>query len=520
MSPTKLPVGIQDFEKLVTGDYVYVDKTEYLHQIISAGTPCFLSRPRRFGKSMTISTLQAIFQAKRELFKGQWIDNSDWDWQEYPVIRLDMSRITNRNADMLEAALIAKLNYIAQEYNFILQGVTAADHLENLIRQLAAKKNKVVVLIDEYDKPIIDRIETLDLAEANRDILKEFYGTLKSEDGDIKLIFITGVTKFSKVSIFSGINNLVDLSMTNDYSALAGYTADELILYFKDEINELAKTYNISYKTCLDRLQTWYNGYQFSKRGEKVYNPFSILNALKFRDFSAYWFQTGTPTFLLNLIAKHQFDPNEFERIEVGSASFQDFEIHDIPILPLLYQTGYLTVKSYDPGPDAFTLSYPNREVQQAFTESLITYFATEKANSSKYLVQLYHNLNAPTWNPDEFIALIKKIMALIPYDLYIKQEKYFHSLFYLIMRLTNIKLNAEFKTQLGRADACLAMKDKIIIFEFKLNKTAAEGIEQIKEKKYYEMFLDCKLPIYLVGVNFDGKTRTIDDTLVELRVE
>jgi len=517
MSISKLPVGIQDFADLITNGYVYVDKTEYLHKLITQGKPYFLSRPRRFGKSMTISTLEAIFKNKRELFKGLWIDQSDWEWQEYPVIRLDMSSINRNSAEVLRHALIERLKEIAQNYDLTLTGTSPSDYLRNLIIQLA-KTQQVVVLVDEYDKPIIDNLNDFEKAKLIREELKDFYAILKAEDADLKFVFISGVTKFSKVSVFSGLNNLDDVTMSDHFSAMTGYTEGELKKYFDNEVHALATHLNIDKSACYDEIKSWYNGYKFSENGQHVYNPFSVLRLLKHQAFKPHWFQTGTPTFLLELLAEHEFNLDELEAVEVSASSFDSFEIKHIPLLPLLYQTGYLTIKHYDPTFESYVLHHPNREVSQAFTESLITYFATRKADSSKFLIQLYRNLAETQWDANAFVTVVNNILALMPYDLYLNKEKHYHSLFYLMLKLAGIKLHAEFKTQLGRADACLIMKDKIIIFELKLNKNAQEAMTQIHKKKYYEMVADRNLPIYLMGINFDGETKNINDHKVEQR--
>lgn len=520
MTANKLPIGIQDFEKLITSDFIYVDKTQHLYNIIMADAPCFLSRPRRFGKSITLSTLEAIFRNKRELFKGLWIDKSEWDWQKYPVIRLDMSRVDKDTPEELKLSLCLLLQQVATSYNVeIPKDLSPSFTLDALIKALR-QFGKVVVLVDEYDKPIIDKLHDMTLARQNRDVLKQFYTILKAEDANLKFIFLTGVTKFSKVSVFSGLNNLDDLTMSDAYSALTGYTDDELKQYFETEVDALAKHLQIDKTDCYNKIKEWYDGYKFSENGQYVYNPFSVLRLLKHQAFKAHWFQTGTPSFLLKLLAEHQFDPQHLESIEVSANSFESFDINDIPTLPLLYQTGYLTIKHYDPKLESYLLHYPNREVSQAFTESLITYFATEKTNSSKYLIQLYRNLMGDIWPVEDFIKIINSILALMPYDLYINQEKHYHSLFFLIMKLAGIKLNAEFKTQLGRADACLVMNNKVIIFELKLNKTAQEGMKQIHKRKYYEIFTDHESPIHLVAINFNGKTRSIDDFIFEQLTE
>lgn len=517
MSASKLPLGIQDFSDLITKGFTYIDKTQYLYEMITRGKPYFISRPRRFGKSLTVSTLEAIFLGKRELFKDLWIDKSDWAWQTHPVIRLDMSDFPNNSLDFFVAALKDRLIRIAAQYNITIN--TALDPqtlLLNIIEGLGATQ-QVVVLVDEYDKPIIDRLHDIEVAKAIRDMLRQFYGVLKSQDGNIRFIFFTGVTKFSKVSIFSGLNNLTDITLASDYSALMGYTREELEHYFSAEIKTLADNCKLSEKACYLQMKEWYNGYQFSKEGVRLYNPYSILSVLQMRDFANYWFSTGTPTFLLELIKKRRFDVANIENLIIDQSSFESFEIEDIPTLALLYQTGYLTIKSYEPILGTYRLDFPNREVSQAFIQSLMRYFSRETTNTNNYLNEISYNLLDREWDYKAFFDLLNNLLALIPYDLYVKEEKYFHSLFYLIIKLTGQKVSAEVHTQLGRIDATIELSEKILIFEMKINKTAQEAIDQIKKTKYYEIYSDRKLPIYLVGINFDGQTRTIDDFMVEL---
>lgn len=382
MSYAKLPIGIQDFEKLITNGYTYVDKTPLIHRLITQHLPFFLSRPRRFGKSLLISTLHALFSGKRELFKGLWIDESDWDWTVYPVIRLDMSSLNNESPQLFKDDLMRALSESAAEQDILLSGVSPANYLENFIRKLSAK-GKVVVLIDEYDKPLLDRLDNEEIAKAHREILRQFYTILKTEDKHLRFVFLTGVTKFSKVSVFSGLNNLIDLSMLSPYSAFLGYTKEELDKYFWQNIEELSFENHLNITDCYAQIKNWYNGYKFCKEGIPVYNPFSILNLLNSKEFTNHWFETGTPTFLIKLIEKRKFDLINLEQYEISAEDFSTFEIEELPTLPLLYQTGYLTIKSFDPEFHTYRLGFPNREVDQSFNASILRYFATSKGGCS-----------------------------------------------------------------------------------------------------------------------------------------
>jgi hypothetical protein len=517
MKKAKLPIGIQDFEKLITENFVYVDKTEFVYQLANAGNPTFLCRPRRFGKSVLVSTFDALFTAKRELFKGLWINNSDWDWQVHPVIRLDMSVVPNRTLELFESGLAERLTTIATRYGIDLTAHQPAQTLLlQLIEKLAAKYTKVVVLVDEYDKPLIDQIENLETAHLIRDSLRQFYGILKAQDANLKFVFLTGVTKFSKVSVFSGLNNLNDITMLDNFSTLLGYTRDELEHYFGNDIADLAATRSLTLPACYAEIKKWYNGYRFSRQSTYVYNPFSVLRLINSSNFSTHWFETGTPTFLIKLLQNREFDLIDLETLEVSDDAFSTFEIDNIPLLPLLYQTGYLTIKNYEPILKSFYLSHPNHEVSLAFSESLFRYFSDSEAESSNYITLICRNLLATPWDDSTFFTIFKEILALMPYDLYLKKEKHYQSLLYLVIKLAGLKVSAEVHTQRGRVDAVIEMKDKILIFEFKLNQTAALAIEQIKQKAYYQLYQDRKLPIYLVGINFNSEQHTIDDTRVE----
>ncbi len=304
--------------------------------------------------------------------------------------------------------------------------------------------------------------------------------------------------------------------MSDDYSTLLGYTKAELECYFAEDIEEVAKTNEIMTADCYEGIKEWYNGYKFSIDGNMVYNPFSVLNLLSKKRFYPYWFESGTPTFLINILKEREFDLSNLEQINVSGQSFSSFEIEDLPSLPLLYQTGYLTLTSFSPETNMYCLGFPNREVSQSFSESLLTAFAKSKAECSKTMGNIVTNLYSKPWGYTEFFEIMEKLFALIPYDLYVKHERYFHSLFYLTIKLAGFQIGAEIHTQQGRTDAVLEAKDKIIIFEFKYNKTSQEALDQIKQKKYFELYHDRNLPIYLVGINFNGEKRVIDGWEVE----
>jgi hypothetical protein len=512
----QLPIGIHDFETLRTENYVYVDKTQLIYQMITQGRMYFLSRPRRFGKSLLITTLHAIFNGKRHLFKDLWIDNSDYTWEQHPVIWLDMSAVTNASAELLQQSLSFHLDTIAEQHGVRLSAVSISDRLNELITELAETKNKkVVVLIDEYDKPLIDQIHYPEIALKNREILKHFYGILKAQNANIRFILLTGVSKFSKVSVFSGLNNLEDISLLTDYATLLGYTHEELIDYFSLEIDRLAQKEDLLRPALLDEIKHWYNGYRFSEKDISVYNPFSTLLLFKQQKFSAHWFATGTPTFLVNLIQERQFDIANIENLKIREADLSVFEIDKLSVLPLLYQTGYLTIKFYDRSSGHYELDYPNREVEVAFLESLLAHFSkVDEPVQSSFIFDMVAALKEQSF--DAFFQHLKGFLASIPYELHIPGEKYYQNIFYFVFNLVGLRLNAEVHTNRGRIDAVIEGKDWVLIFELKVDKSAQEALEQIKAKGYAEPYRLQQKAIYSIGLNFNAAERNVNEYLVE----
>jgi hypothetical protein len=502
----QLPIGIHDFETIRTENYLYVDKTQLIYQMITTGKMYFLSRPRRFGKSLLVSTLQAIFRGKRHLFKDLWIDSSDYTWGQHPVIWLDMSAVENSSAELLQLSLNEQLDEIAEQYDIELaQSVSAAGRLKKLITQLAKEHQKVVVLIDEYDSPLIDQIHCPEIALKNREILKKFYGILKVQNANIRFLLLTGISQFSKVSVFSGLNNLRDISFSTDYATLLGYTQQELTDYFSLEIDSLAQQEGLSHQALLDKIQYWYNGYRFSKKNVSVYNPFSTLLLFTEKDFLDYWFKSATPTFLVNLIQEQQFDVTKLEKISITQERFSTYEIDKLNIVALLYQTGYLTIKSYDQEADVYELGYPNREVELSFLNSLFAYLS--KVNNSlqgEFITDMVSALKKQ--DLDAFFQIFESFLAGIPYDIHIPLEKYYQNIFYLVFNLIGFRLNVEVRTNRGRIDAVMEGKDWIMIFEFKVNKSPQVALAQIKKNRYADPYRFHQKTIYLIGVNFKPK--------------
>ncbi|MEA3416139.1 MAG: AAA family ATPase [Thermodesulfobacteriota bacterium] len=505
----RLPVGIQTFRDIVQNDYLYVDKTEKIFDLVNNPKGVyFLSRPRRFGKSLLISTLNEIFEGKKELFNDQWIYNSDYTWEKHPVVRIDFSKSKARNEDELINYIVYQLDKTAQVYGITLKQTQYDIKFDELLTKLS-EINKVVVLIDEYDKPIIDNIEKKKLAIELREILKGFYTIIKACDEYIRFVFLTGVSKFSKAGVFSGLNNLKDISMDTGHSSLLGITGQEMKSSFKDHIDLFAKLEGISNAELIKKITYWYNGFCFSRTCEKVFNPFSMLLLFDNARFSNYWFESATPSFLIKLMKEKNFDIKRLKEMEVREESFGVYELENLAVLPLLFQTGYLTIKEYDKDLMTYILGYPNFEVENSFQYSLLNSYSGIHIDG--YLIDLIRALRNDDF--ETFFDTLRIFFADIPYDLQIKKEKYYQTVFYLIFSLIGLKVEAEVKTNKGRIDAVIIDKD-VYIFEFKFNGDKDNALRQIKERGYFEKYQGADRKIYLFGVEFAD--RNIGDWALE----
>ncbi len=506
-----LPIGNQTFRKIIRGEFLYVDKTKWLYELINNPSAVyFISRPRRFGKSLLISTLDEIFQGNRDLFKGLWLDDSPYQWEQHPVIRIDFSAIPVRSAEELEQSIKRVIRRIAHQHQVTINEGSYVAQFDDLIFEMA-QQNQVAILIDEYDKPILDNIENTAEAERIRDVLKRFYGIIKSMDAHIRFVLLTGISKFSRVGVFSDLNSLDDLTMDSQYSAMLGITQDELEENFADYLHAFAQEREKERDVLLAQIKKWYNGFCFSRRCQPVYNPFSLLLLFKKHQFQNYWFESGTPTFLIKLLKKQQYDLQQLENLQLSELAFSTYDIENLDIIPLLFQTGYLTIKEYEDRFQTYTLSYPNYEVKRSFMTYLLhAYSETNLAFSSSSLkklsMALFHN------DLEQFFDTLNSFLATIDYMLHIKQEKYYQTIFYLIFRLIGLEIHAEVRTNQGRIDAVVETEDAVFIFEFKLDKSAAIALAQIKEKKYFAPYLLKEKPLYLVGVNFNMETREITE--------
>ncbi len=497
-----LPLDVSTFETMISGNYLYVDKTEYIYNLFArGGRYFFLSRPRRFGKSLLISTLKELFLGNKKLFEGLWIYKSDFEWQEHPVIHLDFSIIDHETVQELKISLAWKLKTIAQKYGINIDWPpTLGSMLEQLVVELS-KKNKVVILIDEYDKPILDHLHSIERAKKQRAVLKSFYDAIKGLDPYLKVVFLTGVSRFSKTSLFSGINNLNDLTLKPEAAAVLGYTQEEIQENFKPYLEALAQKNNVSTQVILQELQRWYNGYRFSKIPQMVYNPFSVLYCLHDKEFYNYWFESGTPSFLIHLLRQHYTYLEKINQTEIDQDSLGNFDLENIPLVPLLFQTGYLTIKDYDEKTGKLKINFPDREVELSFTRFLVTSLAhTSRIVLDTLGLQLVDALR----NNDitQFCAVLQTLFAHVPYT--IDKEDYYHALFQFLLSLLSLEAQSEFLTNKGRIDMVVSTKTHDYLFELKINSSPEIALKQIKDRGYYERFLHKERAVVLVGLAFN----------------
>jgi hypothetical protein len=514
-----LTSSVYTFEKLISGNYLYVDKTEYIWELVRPASGIyFMSRPRRFGKSLTVSTLKAIFQGRADLFKGLAIANKGYDWKKYPVIHLDMANCDTQTPSALRKYLARVLTELASTHKVsvdIQEDVLAAS-FESLIRAVAAN-SPVVILLDEYDKPILNTLITPE-AEACRNILKGFYSSIKKCESLERFVFVTGVSKFSHVSLFSELNNLTDITMHADFATMLGYTQEELEKYFAKHIDAAVNRLNIPREELLAEIKAWYDGYRFEEQAGSVYNPVSVArffsNSCK---FSNYWFSTGTPSFLIELARETDFD---FERTlsePVMGFAFDAFEIDRINPLALLLQTGYLTIKSsfVELGETQYYLDFPNREVKDAFETYLVSdYSSLPQETVGATVFKMVKAVKAK--DITLFMDLLKTFFAAVQYDVATDTEGRFQLLFYSVFLLIGVRVEAESRTSDGRIDAVIRDGDHVYIFEFKLNQNADAAMAQIRKKEYFQKYQHCGKKIVLIGANFDSATRQISEWKIE----
>ena len=524
-----MPIGVQSFEDLRLKGFLYIDKTEFIWKLVDSSKVHFLSRPRRFGKSLLLSTLKAYFLGQKELFKGLAIEKFEEAekekreiWQEYPVLYLDF----NTGIYDTKEGLLNRLNSFLQEYEKIYEstGLDLPDRFQNLIKAAYEKTGKqAVVLIDEYDKPLLQTMwKDEALNETYRTILKGFFGVIKSADQYLRFAFLTGVTKFSKVSIFSDLNNLRDLSLLSDYSAVCGISQEELEADFKPEIAALAENNSLTYEEALAKLKQRYDGYLFARKGKAMYNPFSLLNVFASSEFSSYWFATGTPTFLVEYLKKAYYNiPDLDGNVKMNETGLEAYRADAINPLPILFQSGYLTIKDYNDFSRLYRLGFPNDEVRYGFLDNLLPAYTPIRIDKTGLSIwEFYEQIEAG--DVDGFMQKMKGIISGIPYDnltekdLALREQNY-QTAVYLVFALMNQFVHTEVHCATGRADCIVEFQDKVYIFEFKLtsNETAENAVKQIKEKGYADKYSGSGKKIIAIGSSFNEEKRTIKDWIV-----
>ncbi len=501
----KYPIGIQDFRELIKGGYMYIDKTREIFELIESGKYYFLSRPRRFGKSLLISTLKYLFQGERELFADLWIEDQH-DWQSSPVLHLSFSSIGYKTMG-LSAALDAKVDELAASHEIDLERKVYDQKLAELLKKLSLRENKVVLLIDEYDKPLVDYITQPEQAEVNRDILKNFFSVIKDADPFLRLFLITGVSKFSKVSLFSDLNHLRDITLVEQFETIAGYTQAELETSFESDIVQLSQKIGTSTDALKEEIRLWYNGYSWGTE-TRLYNPFSILNLFASQRFANYWWETATPTFLIKKL-REEFHYN-LNHLLAGQVMFESFTLDDLNWLALLFQTGYLTIRAYDPATGLYTLGYPNREVRDTMQQHLLAAFReTTKTDSLPLLINMKEALEQGEM--ERLIELINILFSTIPHQIFQqKQEAFFHAVLHLSFSAMGLLVQSEVSTAKGRVDTVVHTKNSIYVMEFKLDASAESALEQIREKRYGHPFLQQGKEAIALGVSFSSAEKAV----------
>ena len=507
------PIGIQTFSKIREGNYLYVDKTEYVYRMThSAPSYMFLSRPRRFGKSLLTSTLHSYFSGRKELFHGLAMEKLEKEWTEYPVLHFDMSTAKHADSEQLLQELNLKLYGYEQIYGRLEEEVNPNQRLMGLIKRAYEQTGKkVVVLIDEYDAPLLDVVHERENLDVLRNIMRNFYSPLKACDPYLRYVFLTGITKFSQLSIFSELNNIKNISMDEPYAAICGISEDEIRLQMKDDLGGLAKKLEITPEEALMKLKENYDGYHFTSPSPDIYNPFSLLNAFADGKFGSYWFGSGTPTYLVKMLDKFGVKPSEIGRRQLKSSVFDAPTETMTDAVPLLYQSGYITIKDYNKMLDLYTLDIPNKEVRLGLMESLLPYYVNNKTPEATTMVAyLFYDIQ--NGDMDAALHRLQEFLSTIPYCDNTRFEGHYQQVFYIIFSLLGYYVDVEVRTPRGRVDIVLRTKTTLYVMELKLDKSAGEAMEQIDLKNYPERFALCGLPVVKVAVSFDSERCTIGD--------
>lgn len=508
----KYPIGIQTFSEIIGGGYQYVDKTDLVFSIVNGGKYYFLSRPRRFGKSLLLSTLEAYFSGQKELFEGLAISSLEEKWESYPILHLDFNTREYKDLSSLDAELNRHLEGWERQYGDHYKDRALEERFLHVIDGAREKTGKnVVILVDEYDKPLLQTIGNEALQDAYRSRLKAFYSVVKTYDAKIRFAFFTGVTKFGKVSVFSDLNNLLDISFDRRYTRLCGISEEELHRDFDGAVDLLARENGLSKEACYARLQRDFDGYHFEWGTEGMYNPFSLLNTLSSRQFRDYWFETGTPSFLVHQLQKTRYKLDDMTQESLTADTLNSIDIMDENPLPLLYQSGYLTIKGYDSRFGSYLLGFPNREVREGFIKYLLPFYTPKPQSKTMFSVDKFVR-EIEQGKAEDFMRRMEAFFAQGDYALMGDKELYFQNAMYVFFMLLGLYVEVERHTADGRMDILVQTSDYIYIFELKMDGSAAAALQQIEDKGYARPFAEDPRKLFKIGVNFSSEKRCIDD--------
>ena len=512
----KYPIGIQSFEKIRLGEYTYVDKTALIHQLVNTSNYYFLSRPRRFGKSLLISTLQAYFNGQQELFKGLEMERLEKEWTKYPVLHLDLNTSKYDEKNSLINVLNDTLCQWENIYGTVSSEVNPELRFKGIIRRAYEQTGqRVVILVEEYDKPMLQAIGDEELQNEYRNTLKAFYSVMKTQDRYIRFGFLTGVTKFGKVSVFSDLNNLDDISMWNEYIEICGISEREIHDNLEAELHEFAAARGVTYDKLCTELKENYDGYHFTHNSIGMYNPFSLLNAFKRKEFGSYWFETGTPTYLVKLLKKHHYNLERMAHEETDAQVLNSIDSESTNPIPVIYQSGYLTIKGYDERFGMYRLGFPNREVEEGFIRFLLPFYTNVSKVETPFAIQKFvREVESGDYN--SFFRRLQSFFADTTYEVIREQELHYENVLFIIFKLIGFYTQVEYNTNDGRIDLVLRTDKFIYIMEFKLEGTAEEALQQINDKHYALPFEMDGRKLLKIGVNFSEKTRNIEKWVVE----
>ena len=514
----KCPLGIQTFSEVREGDYIYIDKTNMVYRMTQSFKYVFLSRPRRFGKSLLASTLHSYFAGKKELFKGLAIEKLETEWTEHPVLHFDMSTAKHMDKETLEQELNGKLSDYEEIYGKSKTGKTKLNQrLESLIVNAYAQTGrKVVVIIDEYDAPLLDVVHEDELLPQLRQVMRNFYSPLKACDPYLRFVFLTGITKFSQMSIFSELNNLTNISMDSEYAGICGITEEELTAQLADYVDAIAESQGKTHDEVLQQLKQNYDGYHFSWPSPDIFNPFSLLTAFAKRKIGSYWFASGTPTYLIEMMRKFGVAPSQIGPTEAMASDFDAPTERMASLIPLLYQSGYLTIKDYISEEDIYILDIPNKEIRIGLMETLLPNYVQSGVGETSLagIAKMYRSLRHDDLNG--MLRQLQQFLLTVPYCENTNYEGHYQQMLYVIFSLLGRYVDVEVRTATGRVDMVMQAFGKLYLFELKLNRSAAAAMQQINLNDYPARFSQCGLPIVKVGINFDTATRTVSDWVIE----